>query len=291
MTTTQLVWLASIFVASITINLGLLRVITDDKLKRPNLAAILINILMSSVGIFFAIRIVGGNWWVAFILFNLLSFLTILYVVKKRDVKAVILGENLLVIFKRVDLQISYILGEINNRTTKDLVSPIRRTLKYILAELPVVLGMDSFQPVLISVLVPHGNRFKVVAHVGLENFVIDKMEWVFRYGSDAVSIAGQAMNQKRAIVINDLEKEEENEAIKYWIRVWDESKQGCLLAYPIMRGLGSSNDEPMAVLCISSHKKNAFDVKIVIQILNYFAPKIEILQNCMDLVINREEA
>ncbi|WKZ41870.1 MAG: GAF domain-containing protein [Anaerolineales bacterium] len=287
MTSAQLIWMAGLFVGSITLNTGLLKVITDDKIERPNLVGFFINLLLSLVGAFFGYILIGVLLSVAFVLFNVFSYIVIFFIVKKRDIKAVKFGETLLATFKRIDLQISFILSEINNSKEigldTDFARPVRRTLRYIISELPYALGLDGSHETLISVLIPSNNKFKVVAYYGLENFVVAKMEDLFRYGPDAVSIAGHAMNQRTTVIINDL-SDDNNQDVRRWVRVWDESKTGSILAYPIIRGVGSNEAEPMAVICVTSRKKNAFDTISSTDLLNYFAPKIEILQNCMDL-------
>jgi hypothetical protein len=110
-------------------------------------------------------------------------------------------------------------------------------------------------------------------------------MEELFQYGSNTVSLAGHAMNQRRPVIVNDLANESD-ENLKFWVRTFrDEQKEGSLLAFPIIRGLGSPDAEPIAILCITSAKKDAFlNENALIRILTYFSVKIEILQNCLDL-------
>ena len=110
------------------LNTTLLKIITDDKLSRPELDSF--NTQLDFVvgrGVFADI-LVGLVLSIVFILFNLISFLILFYLVKKRDFKAVILGEKLLAEFQTIDLQICYILSEIWNNSNSDLEKPIRRT-------------------------------------------------------------------------------------------------------------------------------------------------------------------
>jgi hypothetical protein len=285
MTIPQLIWLAGLFITSITINTGLLKVVTDDKFERPNAVSLIINSLFSLVGGFFGILLVGIFFSVIFVLFNALSFLLLFYFTKIRTVQGLELGEKLLIQFKTIDLQICYILAEIHGKERGNLIKPITLALRYILSEMPTIIGLDNTHHSELSVLIPKENKFKVVAYSGIENYRVEKMEEMFHYGSNTVSLAGHAMNQRKPIIVNDL-ADDTNPNLEHWIKTHrDEPKRGSLLAFPIIRGLGASDAEPIAILCITSMKKNAFkNADSVIRLLNYYALKIEILQNCLDL-------
>jgi len=129
MTIPQLVWLAGLFITSITINTGLLKVVTDDKFERPNAVSLTINSLFSLVGGFFGILLVGIFFSVIFVLFNALSFLLLFYFTKIRTVQGLELGEKLLIQFKTIDLQICYILAEIHGKERGNLIKPITLAL------------------------------------------------------------------------------------------------------------------------------------------------------------------
>lgn len=286
MSIAQIAWLATLCVASITININLLKIITDDKFDRPNLVSLIANGLLSIVGGFFAIILVGLIYAIGFVVFNGLSFLIMYYFTKKRTVRGLELGERLLIQFKTIDLQICYILAEIYNNNHDDLLKPIRLALRYVLSELPDILGLDNktHHPQL-SVLIPKNNKFKVIAYSGIENFRVEKMEELFEHGSKTVSIAGRAMNQRKAVIINDL-SDGSNPELEFYIKTFrDEDTVGSMLAFPIMRGLEPSDSEPIAILCITSKRTEAFKNQgAVLKILSFFAIKIEILQNCLDL-------
>ncbi len=97
-------------------------------------------------------------------------------------------------------------------------------------------------------------------------------------------------MNRKKPIIINDL-ADSEIKDVDLWIKIeLEESRSGSILAYPIIRGIGPSDADPIVVLCITSEKKDAFDIEIVIQLLTYFSSKFEILQNCWDIVSNAQK-
>ncbi len=278
-------WLAGLFVVSITANTGLLKIITDDKLRRPNLIAAFLNASLSFVGGLFGYLLVGYAIAIVFVLFNGVSYIVLVYIVKKRDVRAVKLGENLLATFQRVDLQISFVLNEILVNPASDLGRPIRRTIRYILAELSNLLGFDSTHHPQLVVLIPENHKFKVLAYSGIPNHKLAKLENTFQYGPQPISLAGHAMNRRKPIIINDLADARIEDGV-FWIQVsTDEPRSGSILAYPIIRGIGSSDTDPIAILCITSDKKGAFDVEIVIQLLTYFSSKFEILQNCWDIV------
>ncbi len=162
MTIETIIWVAGLFVGSIAANTVLLKVIADDRLRRPNFVAAFLNTLLSVVGGFFGIMLVGIVLVASFILFNVFSFIILVYIVTKRDVRAVILGEKLLATFQRVDLQISFVLSKMLENPTSDLGRPIRRTIRYILAELSNILGLDSAHHAQSVVLIPENNKLIV---------------------------------------------------------------------------------------------------------------------------------
>ena len=285
MNSTSLGWLAGLFIGSISLNLGLLKIIYDDTFAYPNRISLTANALLSFVGGFFIFYVAGAMYSIAFILFNVLSFLLMFYFTKRRTVYALELGEKLLAALKTIDLQLTYILSEMHHSENSDAAKPIRRAVRFILAELPDILGLNGDHHPQLCVLIPHENKFTVVAYERIESFRIEEMEKLFRYGPNPVSVAGRAMNQRRMVIINDLSKEEYPGADD-WIKTYrDEQKKGSILAFPIMRGLASLDAEPIAILCITSAKKGAFkDENTLIRVLTYFSVKIEMLQNCLDL-------
>jgi hypothetical protein len=131
-------------------------------------------------------------------------------------------------------------------------------------------------------VLVPQNSKFKVVAYEGITPVRLQLMEETFSYGITANGLAGHAVNRRSPIIINDLSN---NEDAELFIKLSkDDTKTGSAIAYPILRGLGSTTAEPIAVLCITSIKKQAFPIELTKQFLSYYSAKIEILQNCIDI-------
>jgi hypothetical protein len=285
MATSSISWLAGLFVTSITINTALLKVIYDDKFAHPSLVSLFINSLLSVVGGFFIYILAGFQFSVAFICFNASSFFLMVYFTKKRTVYALELGEKLLVALKNIDLQITYILNEMYEGKNNNLTKQVARALRFILSELPNIIGLDDSDHPQLCVLIPSNHRFKVFAYERIESFRIEKIEELFRYGDNTVSIAGHAMNLRKMIVVNDL-SDDKDENVKYWVRTFrDEPKEGAVLVYPILRGLASSDAEPIAILCVTSSRVGAFkNENTLFRILTYFSIKIEILQNCLDL-------
>ncbi|MDP1614307.1 MAG: GAF domain-containing protein [Methylococcales bacterium] len=284
MTDPQWIWLASIFVASITANAGLLKIVTDDKIKRPNVVAIILNFILSCVGSYFAYQLVGGIPAIIFFVFNFALFLVLIYFIKRRDVKAVLFGEKLLSEFQTIDIQICFILSEMYERPNGDLVKPIRQTLRYILSVLQNIFGLDNSHHAQLCILVPSEFKFRVIAYEGISPVKLKQMQDSFRYGVEPNSLAGHAVNRRIPIIINDLANEKDENA-KYFITLsHDEAKRGSILIYPIIRGIGSDVGVPIALICITSDRKNAFDIEVTKQILSYFATKVEVLQNCMDI-------
>lgn len=281
----RITWYAGLFVTSIASNTTLLKIITSDKIPRPNLVALFIMIVMSLVGGIFATILLGIIAALIFVSFNAFSFIGIVYIVKKRDTKAVLLGERLLATFQRIDLQICYILSEMHTHPESDIGKPIRRTIRYILAELSHILALDSSHHPQIAMLIPDSQKFRVLAYSGIPSDKLAKLETTFQYGDNPVSLAGEVVNQRKPIIINDLADGANPDTVK-WVPISpNEERTGSILVYPFMSGIGPSKEDPIAVLCITSEKKDAFDVEAVVQILAYFAPKLEVLQNCWDIV------
>jgi len=284
MTVAQSVWFAGLFIVSITMNTSLLKIITDDKFQRPTTVALFINLLLSLIGGFFASIIAGWAYSLGIILFNSACFFIIVYIVKKRDVTAVGFAEKLLVALNTIDLQISYILSEINERRGGDLSKAIQRALQYIISEIPNVIGLDQSHHPEISLLIPQNNKFKVIAYSGVENYRVVKMEEFFQYGEKTFSLAGHAMNQRKPVIVNSLAEDTNQEL---WLRTTtSDSKKGSILVFPIIRGLESENVNPIAILSIASIKENGFrNAEALMGVLAYFSQKIEILLSCLDLI------
>lgn len=284
MTDAKWIWLAGIYIASITLNGSLLKIITDDKIKRPNVVAIILNVVLSAVGGFFVNKLVGGFATPIFFAFNLSLFLILIYVIKRRDNKAVIFGERLLSEFQTIDLQVCFILSEMCEHPEGDLTKPIRQTLRYILSELQRIFGLDDSHHPQLCILVPNDFRFRVVAYEGISPVKLKQMEESFKYGDEPYSLAGHSMNRRIPIIINDLSNEKE-EDVKYFVTLSrEEAKRGSILVYPIIRGIGATTGSPIALLSITSDKKQSFDIEVTKQVLSYFATKVEVLQNCMDI-------
>lgn len=203
-----------------------------------------------------------------------------------RSAKAVYLGEKIISVSQAVDLQIVYVLSNINSgEIDSNLDRSIRRSIRYILSELPDLLGLDNSHRPQLCLLTPYEGGFRVAAYSGIEAYRVAKIEEVFKYSPEPISLAGLAVSQCKPIVINEL-SDRDKENTNYWIRLANNEVQpGSMLAYPIIRGLGSVDTEPIAVLYITSEKKSAFTaVETVISLLNVFSPKIEILQRLLEL-------
>ena len=284
MPNSQILWFAGSFITSITINLNLIRVITDKGVQRPVSTTVFINILLSLVGGYFNYQFVSAVASGGFVLFNILSFLIIVVIVTRRDAKAINLSQVFFSSFRKIDLQIIHILSELNTQPGPGILKSIRRAQRWTLSELSNILGLNNKYKAHLSILVPINLRFHVIAYEGIENYKISIIEEQFNYGTEIKSVAGHAMRQRKTILINDL-SDDKNEDAQKWIQVEkDEPPQGSLLVVPIMRGIGFTDTEPIALVCISSEKKNAFDPKSIHRIMAFYGLKIEILQNCWEI-------
>jgi len=204
----------------------------------------------------------------------------------RSTVRAVYLGEKIISVSQAIDLQIVYVLSKINSgEIDSNLDTSIRRSIRYILSELPALLGLDNSHRAQMCLLIPYQGGFRVAAYSGIENYRVVKIEEVFKYSPEPISLAGLAVSQCKPLVINDL-SDRDKENTNYWIRLANNEVQpGSILAYPIIRGLGSVDTEPIAVLYVTSDKKSAFTaVETVISLLNVFSPKIEILQRLLEI-------
>ncbi len=88
-----LLYLIGLFLVSIVLNVGLIKIILDDKLHRPVLAALQINFLLSFVGVFFIYELfnVGTEFRVGaalvFLIFNTFLFSLIAIIVTQKYIK------------------------------------------------------------------------------------------------------------------------------------------------------------------------------------------------------------
>lgn len=281
----QILWLAGLYVSSITINTGLLKIITDDKIPRPNVVAGYLNALLTLIGGIGCYYFLGILTLLLFVPFNLISFLILVYLVTRRDKKALLYAEKLFPFFLAIDLQITFILSEIGKSDKKYLEDLIDRAHNYVLSEMPIIFGFDATHETQTCILAPKNFRFNVVANSGIPNYKIKKMEESFRYGPNHASVAGLAVNERKTIIINDL-SDYKNKDGQNWIKITnEENKEGSMIAHPIFHGIGSSEGEPIAVLCVTSLKKNAFNLEESKKLLTFLSAKVEIIQSCWNVV------
>jgi hypothetical protein len=124
-----------------------------------------------------------------------------------------------------------------------------------------------------------------VICHRGIPAHRIPFIEAAFSYGEHPVGVAGIVASSLRTVYIPDL-ADEQDENVRHWIRVEEgERKEGSLYCFPIRRGVGPHpQTNALAVLSLTSVRKNAFDTKVVPNYLSQIAPKLEALIYIMTL-------
>jgi len=285
----QLIYLSGLYITSLTFNAGLLKFVPEKKTGIAYLLPLILNSILSVVGAIFIYKIVGATINVAiYVGYNFSSFLILQYFHKSQSQTdyALDVGERLLSELKKIDFQISKIMDDMVTGKNKDYpFRGVRRSLRFILSELPNLIGLDGRDRTQLCLLVPNDFKFTVVAWKSIDDFKIEEIESKFAYGQEPQSIAGHSMNTRSAIIVNDLSNDDDPK-VRLWIRtVPDEEKTGSVLAYPILLRSRHEAVDPIAILCIATEKTNAFeDEKSLMRILDFFSVKIEILQHCYDL-------
>lgn len=287
LTSTQIAWFAGIFFSSIAINSALVKIISSKGINHPNLICVFLNSLTSFVGGYFAFRLINLATGFVFIAFNALSILIIIFIGTRRDIRAIKFSKDIFTSFQKLDLQTIFILTELTTHPNPELLKAVRRTQRWALSELTRILGLEREKPEA-CILVPKDSRFHVVAYDGIENYKIAAIEEKMKFSPNPEGIAGQAMINRKQIIINDLSDMSDNNATNWIPLVATEEKKGSLFVHPISKGLAGRNEQPLAIVCIATNKIKAFDEKSVKKLMVYFEPKIEILQICWELIVQK---
>lgn len=281
MTISQLTWLSGIIIAIISSNIGILKYVNSDKIKRPivqgGLLNLVIGITLSTLSYFII------NWLVAIgvFLFCGTFFVYLVIFLKNRDKKGIIIGEQLIQAHHILDQQICFIVRQIKRRASKPKIRIyVKQTLEIMLSELHKLFTKNGSGDTTLSLIkTEKDGTFKVIAYCGIKVPEIVEMERKFRYSPEPVSIAGNAAKECKYLIVPDLENETDTLYNK-WIPVVENQKQtGFIVCYPI-KSCDPDQDviNPLGVLSISSSKKDDFDGELIKTILESFESKIEML-------------
>lgn len=282
----NLKWLAGLLIPQIALTATLINVTLNDRVKHPLRVAISLHGLFALILSIIAYLVTRSYWAsISIIIVTGFLLLVIFYVLKQRDVKGINLGEHFIEFERVVDFQTSYILDLVERNAYSQIKKAVQQALKYILDVLGEYLGIDNNrrQPGnhthSLSVLFAENNgRFEVLAQNGITPVQIETIESRFRYKPKVVSVAGYAANRGIFVCIPDLSVVKgPDDPANHWVKSEDHEKpEGFLLCYPMLRGVGKTPPKPLAVICVSSHMKGAYDEDISRQILDRIAPKIE---------------
>lgn len=280
-------WIAGLLLPAFPLNMGLISYALNDKARQPLRLAFLVNglyILVTGLIGYFVTKAYTIPLAVCCLCFTMLAY--VVYQLKQRDIKGIDFGEYMIKVSRLINVQISYILVELaDSRSNVDVDKLIQNGLDYILDKIGEIIGLEekkrkkkNIQHSLSVFLVRDDGKFTPMAHYGINSTQVEYIEKTFRYKPKVVSIAGYAVHAGNHICIADLEKSRD-EAAKYWAPTGrGEKKEGFILCYVIMRGVGKTNGQskPMAVICLSSEEVNAYDRDSVIAVLDNFSPQIE---------------
>ena len=286
MNSDDLKWLAGLLIPQIALAATLINTTLNDKVRHPLRVAISLHLLFALILGIIAYLVTRSYWAsISIIIETFFLLAVIFYVLKQRDLKGIKLGEHFIEFERVVDVQTSYILGLVERNSYSQIKDAVQQALKYILDVLGEYFGVDNSHHQhgnhyhSLSVLFAKNNgRFEVLAQNGITPIQIEAIESKFRYKPKVVSVAGYVANRGIFVCISDLSVVKgPDDPVNYWVKSENHEKQeGFLLCYPILRGIGKPPLKPLAVICLSSHMKGAYDDDTSKQILDRIAPKIE---------------
>lgn len=286
MSTEDLKWLSGLLMPQIALAAGLINTSLNDKLRYPLRIAIALHSI-SALIIGGLAYLITKNYWASVTIFaeTVVLLAIIFYVLKQRDVKGLRLGEHFIEFERVVDVQTSYILDLVARNSYSEIDKAIRQALGYILDVLGEYLEpgdsrrhRDNHDHALVILFAKKNGGFEVLAQYGITPIQIGTIESKFRYKPKVVSVAGYAVNRGMFVCLPDITKaNRSDDPAKYWIKSEEnEQREGFLLCYPILSGVGKPPLRPLGVICLSSHVKEVYDTDAAKQILDRIAPKIE---------------
>lgn len=295
----DLKWLLGLLLAIIAINIPLINVLLNDKVRNPLRLAILVDSVSALVVGGFAYVITSSYVASLAILIETAAMFGIIgYVLKERDRKGIRLGEDFIEFERVIDVQTSYILTGLTKGRPQDATRRgVCRALEFILDILGEYLGLtDSRQSghdhhhSMSIFLAKADGKFEVLACSGMTPEQTERIEGEFRYKPDIISVAGYCANKGLFVCISDLAASKpDDDPSHYWIQSeTNEKKQGFLMCFPIFRGVGPKSANPMAVMSLSSQKKQAYDCDSTRQVVERIASKVENLIYLYELPVGQ---
>ncbi len=285
MDTTEISWLAGIFVGSITINRTLIFGIKKGNTRSPNLLAGIFNLLYSVGMTAFAFFIFTNKVYALLVLPICVPFYLVTYFeIKNRDNKGLRLGSDLLTVFHKIELQIAFLSSLVAQGGQTDLIiTAADNSIDYALDQLHEFLTGGNVDRSILSLLSAENNGdFRAIASKNITPNCRTQIEAILKHGANSNGIAGQVVNSHLPICIPDL-SDEEDQNTTHWVSVPPfTDKKGSLVCFPINEGIGqpNANTRTTAVLNLSCSEPNKFTCKTVLDILTRFCVKIEILLN-----------
>lgn len=282
----DIAWLTGIFTGSFGINLGIWRLILNDKITSPVLTAGLLNaFLTTGLGLFSYFYLNSTAIAIGTIIISSMFLGFMLYSVKERDKKGIKIGEELLATFHEIDLQISYVLHlKTSGGAQDELYKSIEISLNYVLDEIERYLRLEDIDNTVLSIFYVKSNgKFKILASRNISSSLHSEIESTLRHGKDPIGLSGRVANDHSPICIFDLSDDKDRNA-EYWVPLYPYTKPvGAIICYPINRGIGKK-ENTMAVINISSPKSMSFNCEAVQELLMQFSAKIETLIYCLEI-------
>lgn len=299
MTETVVTWLATTIIGSFLVQFAFFGLLYSDKVHLPIRWALVFNLLYTSISsaviysVLFILNIpiqltiifIAANFGIAI----LFALIVLVYAVIKNK-KGVEFGESFINATYTIDLELNFILSRLGKIVGEEILRSVDHGLSHILDIIAQVLDLDPEDDEShISLLLAENGRFRIIAKKSIPLHRISFIEQNFRYGREVLGVAGRAATILQTIYIPDV-SDENNPYFHDWIPVErGEQKKGSLYCLPLKRDVGANNEEPLAVLSITSKRINAFDPEIVQDFLSPIVAKIEMfiyileLQNRLD--------
>jgi len=274
-------------------NLAIIGFSLNDKVRSPMKVSVLLNGLLFVLVAPILLGITGDTRAIAVPFIVSLLFVGILFaVLKRRDVRGISFGqryvETLYVVDKQINFCADSVLNAVKSGSGRSRAAKrIRTCLTLILQEMS---GLMKLRPAddqsQLCILVVNGDRLKVLSQLGISPSRERALERTLRCSNNPIGVAGKAVHERSPICIPDLTNEDDQNTAA-WVRLdRNERKEGAIIAWPIVGSSGSTREgEPIAVMNVTSVRKDAWTCETVANVLRHISTKVETLVSLLQML------
>jgi hypothetical protein len=212
------------------------------------------------------------------------SIITTYILGNKRGVK---FGEKFILLLHTYETQVHLFVDMFQNNEDGNLEEMVRDAIINVLNDMAIMLKLiPEKDESHISVFLPTSGRFIIIANIGINSARRHIIESDFTCGNNYNCTAGYVVNFRTSAYIKDLSDANLQAPFRYRRVYQDDKDVGSLYSFPIFRGTGENEiKDIMAVINITSKRKNAFNNPEVFRSLEYFGAQIETLLYLLEMI------